>query len=96
MEYDEVDNLVISADGVERDVTNLAASSAEETSDTEGSLVTEETSTNGSGLSTEEMPVERMTEETSDVDPAVEELLERRYPCREHKPPSCYDDYVRI
>ena len=40
VEYDEVDNLVISADGVERDVTNLAASSTEETSNTEGSLVT--------------------------------------------------------
>ena len=58
--------------------------------------MTEETPTNGNGSSTEEMPVERMTEETSDVDPAVEELLERRYPCREHKPPSRYDDYVRI
>ena len=87
MEYDEVDNLV-----TEQNVTNLAASSTEETSNTEGSLVTEETLTTGSGLSTEEMPVERMTEETLDVDLAMEELSERRYPCREHKPPSRYDD----
>ena len=58
--------------------------------------MTEETLTTGSGSSTEEMPVERMTKETSNVDLVVEELLERRYPCREHKPPSRYDDYVRI
>ena len=89
VECDEVDNLVISTNGVEQDVTNL-------TSNTEGSLVTEEILTTGSGPLTEEMSVERMTEETSDVDPAVEELSERSYPCREYKPPSRYDDYVRI
>ena len=93
MEYDEVDNL---ADGVEQNATDLATSCTEETSNAEGSLATEETMTTGSSSSSEEIPVESTTDETSDVDPTEEESTERRYPCREHKPPRRYADYIRI
>ena len=93
MEFDEVDNL---ADGVEQNATDLAASCTEETSNAEDSLATEETIATGSSSSSEEIPVESATEETSDVDPTEEELTERRYPCREHKPPSRYADYIQI
>ena len=93
MEYDEVDNL---ADGLEQNATDLAAPCTEEASNAEGSLATEETMTTGSSSSPEEIPVESTTEETSEVDPTEEESTKRRYPCREHKPPSHYADYIRI
>ena len=75
MEYDEVDNL---ADGVEQNATDLATSCTEETSNAEGSLATEETMTTGSSSSSEEIPVESTTDETSDVDPRVNEAFEIR------------------